>query len=328
MSIKVLYTGSFNPFHNGHQYVYDIACKCFGKENVWIGIGQNSEKATSNLNNLAFSVRPITKNIITYTGLTAKVLREHNFDLIVRGVRPGRSLEDENDLLYWNRKLSGGIETILIPTPPEVNQISSGAIRILDANNATVLPYMNEIVYYRWKDNTDPYAKKIPVYFGKCCSGKSTHLMDHVARSWDNIVLDMDKTLLTYHNRADDPNFNMAELKEDIKKIFYSKNVKAFYEEIVDLGHDINWEKLFGVITEIEKNNCKPLFDMPNIGSYYNCIPKKLLGRFKFVKVSTSEENRKYFAELRKVNPLLLECNDLMYVDMPFWDEEIVIERK
>ena len=36
--MKVLYTGSFNPFHNGHQYIFDNVCKCFGKENVWIGV--------------------------------------------------------------------------------------------------------------------------------------------------------------------------------------------------------------------------------------------------------------------------------------------------
>ena len=42
--MKVLYAGSFNPFHNGHQYVYEEACRLFGKENVIIGLAHNPAK--------------------------------------------------------------------------------------------------------------------------------------------------------------------------------------------------------------------------------------------------------------------------------------------
>jgi cytidyltransferase-like protein len=42
--MKVLYAGSFNPWHKGHQYVYNCACEYFGKDNVIIGIGNNPAK--------------------------------------------------------------------------------------------------------------------------------------------------------------------------------------------------------------------------------------------------------------------------------------------
>ena len=64
--MKVLYPGSFNPFHAGHQYVYDTACEMFGKENVYIGVGcsiakfETKDNYESYLRKIKFTVRPIT----------------------------------------------------------------------------------------------------------------------------------------------------------------------------------------------------------------------------------------------------------------------------
>jgi pantetheine-phosphate adenylyltransferase len=297
--LKVLYTGSFNPFHNGHQYVYDVSCKCFGKDNVWIGIGKNRLKTSIDQNRIKYSIHPITRNVIAYDCLTAEIVTRNNFDLIVRGIRPGRSLDDENDLLYWNRKLSGGVETILIPTPPEVNQISSGAIREMDAYNQDVSDYMNDMVYGRWKN-----GMRRNVYFGRCCSGKTTYLNGFGA-------VQLDKVAWNYIKDG-------VSLKQKMKKAFYDKDYRTFNDLVSYVGERVNWYALYG------QSIC---IDFPNVGTYWKYIPKDILYTCKLVKITASIEDRQFFAAQRKADPRLIETSDSFYIDPPFWDEEIPIIR-
>lgn len=305
--MKVLYTGSFNPFHNGHQYVYDLACKMFGKDNVWIGIAQNSDKKKVDHNHLKFSITPIIKNVICYDTFTADVVKKQNFDLLIRGVRPSFSLEQEHQLCYWNKKLCG-VDTILIPTPPEVNMISSGAIRELASHGLPVDEYMNSDVYLRWSE-TNP---KINVYFGKCCSGKSTYL-----REQKKNVVDFDRVFKNYVKM---PEEQLNKLLIRAKERFYNKDVQ-FTSDIGELKKRLDWINLF-----LEWKT-SPDFDIPVIGNYWDSIPKHIRSRLYLIKCRASEEDRRYFGECRGVNPNLIECNNFFYRDPPFWDEEIIIKR-
>lgn len=309
-NIKVLYTGSFNPFHNGHEYVYNLACQMFGKENVWIGIGQNSDKKDIDREHLKFSIIPITRNVICYDTLTADVVKTQKFDLLIRGVRPSFSLEQEHQLCYWNKKLCG-VDTILIPTPPEVNMISSGAIRELVKYNHPVQEYMNADVISRWL-NKEP---KINVYFGKCCSGKSTYL-----REQKKSVIEFDRVFKNYINPHKMSEEQLNKYLIRVKERFYNKD-ENFKGDIGILGKYFQWTEFF-----LEWKNPGD-FDIPVIGNYWNSIPRHIRSRLRLIKCRASEEDRHYFAECRGVNPKLIDCNNFFYRDPPFWDEEIIIKR-
>jgi phosphopantetheine adenylyltransferase len=277
----------------------------FGKENVWIGVGENSDKKSVSAEHLCFSIRPITKNVFSYSSLTADVVEQQGFDLLVRGVRPSFSLEQEHQLCYWNKELCG-VDTILIPTPPEFNMISSGAIRELVRHGKNVDEYMNRYVYLRWK-NTKPL---IQVYFGKCCCGKTTYL-----KGKSNYVIELDRVWKSLIN----PNFGDIEyISSEMKKMFYQKN-SAFIGYAENMAFRIDWYKFFTYMTDYA------VFDIPVIGMYLKYIPEEIVGRLELIKVTTSEENRKQFALTRSVDPRLIECNDHFYQDPPFWDGEVEI---
>ena len=298
--MKVLYTGSFNPWHLGHQFVYDQACKYFGKENVWIGIGKNRAKTNfADPEFLKWSLAPVTKNVVVYDSLTTEVCKEQCFDLIVRGIRPGKSIEFEEDLAYWNRKL-GSIETILIPTPPEVNQISSSVLKELINYNVPVEEYVNKEVYYRWANNSIPDRA---IYFGKCCIGKSTKLSKQ--------VIDCDKEIWNWVNK---------DLHKDaFMNAILNRDKEAYQAQIASISSNFDWEGFF-----YGGSN----FEAPCLGSYYQFIPKRVLSRFKIVRVSTSEENRKLFIEKRGVSKDWIDALDFMYRDAPYWDEELIVDYK
>ena len=304
--MKVLYAGSFNPFHLAHQYVYDTACKCFGKENVWIGIGQNKDKPIKNLNKIKYSLVPITPNVITYTGLTAKVIREHGFDLLVRGIRPGKSIEQEEDLLYWNRNLTG-IDTILIPTHSDLCRISSSAIRELAADGEYIYDYVNPEVYMRLNSLGTDITR---VYFGKSCSGKSTYL-DKIGACRVNMDLYIWELIKLPESRK-----NI--LKEQLRGCVRNPEQTGIYNSIIyEIARNIDWLKF----TQSGRN-----IDAAVIGVYWDYIPPDIRGLMNLVKVETSEANRRKFAEMRNVSKEFLYFSDCFYKDPPYWDETITIE--
>jgi pantetheine-phosphate adenylyltransferase len=299
--MKVLYSGSFSPWHYAHQYVYDVACKCFGKENVWLGVGVNKEKPASN-RDIKFSLVPITNNVIVYQGLTAKVVKDHGFDILIRGIRPGKSLEQEESLLHWNRELCG-IETILIPTPPELNQISSSVIRELDSESIDVSKYMNMDVFNRWKNG----SPKKTIYFGRTCSGKSTYLKNNRIPATD-----CDKIIWDFVVRED-----KSMLKTQFTTAFINKHRPSYDIALYKIGSSIDWKSFFMM---------NDFFDAAVIGLYWDFIPVEVRAQFAFYKVETSQENRNKFAECRKVSDVFLSSADFFYKDPPYWDHTITIE--
>ena len=301
---KVLYSGSFNPFHNGHLYVYNLSCQMFGKENVWLGIGQNNIKKTQNGEHLRRSLVPITQNVIVYDGLTADVVKKHGFNLLVRGIRPGRSLEDEQDLMYWNHKLCG-VNTIFIPTPPEINQISSGAIRVLDQYNQKqeIFTLMNKDVYLRWK-NKEPL---IPIVFGRSCCGKSTWMKKNFYRVWE-----FDKEFGKYLDADKD---SLGKIKD----LFYQKS-DEFLFETHSLISSANWEGFADDMIGRKESGQGLCLDIPMLGMYWDYVPDRLKGCLDLIRFEAEFETRKLFSQKRGANPNLIECSDYFYKEMPFRD--------
>ena len=308
--MKVLYPGSFNPFHNGHQYVYDLACQLFGRKNVWLGIGQNKDKPDNP--SALRTIRPITENVIQYKCLTAQIVTEQNFDLIIRGIRPGKSLEYEEDFMHWNMELAN-VKTIFIPTPPAVNKISSSIIRELVDHSMgdAALRYMNEDVYWRWRHKD---CCEFHVFFGKTCSGKSTALKSYAPQ--ELMVANVDDLIWKYANIKYSANF-----KESFKKAFYEKNKEDYDLHLRELAFRVDWSALFF------KGSFR-VIDFPVIGNYWEFIPPDVRSRLKLTRITTSEINRKLFAFSRAVNPQLLDCADFFYKEPPFFDSEIVIDYK
>ena len=128
-----LFPGSFNPFTKGHANIVNRALTLFDK--VIIGIGINSEKPqegiTENLKQIedAYSNEPRVK-IITYTTLTADVVKNENATCIIRGIRNDVDLKYESEIAQVNYTLFN-VETVFLLASPELKEISSSIVREL-----------------------------------------------------------------------------------------------------------------------------------------------------------------------------------------------------
>ena len=129
-----LFPGSFNPFTKGHANIVNRALTLFDK--VIIGIGINSEKPQEgikeNLKQIedAYSNEPRVK-IITYTTLTADVVKKENATCIIRGIRNDVDLKYESEIAQVNYTLFN-VETVFLLASPELKEISSSIVRELE----------------------------------------------------------------------------------------------------------------------------------------------------------------------------------------------------
>jgi pantetheine-phosphate adenylyltransferase len=136
---KVLYPGSFDPWHVGHQFVWKSACELVGEENVWIGLATDvkkfkpSEQFPSSISKCEFlkwALVPLKAQTIVVKNTSVETCREIEASFMVRGLRPSYDLPQEAALDFWNKKLSrGNIKTMFFMTPDNINHLSSTAIR-------------------------------------------------------------------------------------------------------------------------------------------------------------------------------------------------------
>lgn len=135
-----IYPGSFNPIHEGHQQVIDLALKMF--DEVIIVIAQNPNKGPiENLKERVDNIRKIYAHkldsgelsAIGSRKMTGKIAKDYNA-YIVKGVRNFIDFQNELEQASFNRT-KFGVETILIPSKPELSFMSSTLMRELKKYN-------------------------------------------------------------------------------------------------------------------------------------------------------------------------------------------------
>ena len=119
-----LFPGSFDPFHNGHLEIVERASKLF--EKVVVAAVRNPQKGAA-----LFDLeerQELLVEIVSMSTLTVWVARDVGADAIIRGLRAVSDFEAEMQMAQMNNHLSG-VETIFIPTSPEVSFMASKLVR-------------------------------------------------------------------------------------------------------------------------------------------------------------------------------------------------------
>lgn len=130
-----IYPGSFDPITLGHLDVIARATKMFDK--VYVVILKNSKK--QNLFNEEERCAMIQETIQEAGipnvevevghGLTVRYAKEKKASVIIRGLRATMDFEYEIQIASVNMSLAPEIETIFLPTKPELSFISSTAVK-------------------------------------------------------------------------------------------------------------------------------------------------------------------------------------------------------
>ena len=129
----VLYPGSFDPVHNGHVEIIEVAAGLF--DEVVVAALRNPQKAgpmfdvdervkmleesTSHLPNV---------RIVGFSKLVVEVAQEAGADFIIKGLRAVSDFESEMHQAHMNLAISG-MHSVFIPSATEHSFVASKLIR-------------------------------------------------------------------------------------------------------------------------------------------------------------------------------------------------------
>ena len=130
---RVLYPGSFDPLHNGHLNIIDVAARHF--DEVVVAAVRNPQKGAQLFDlderqaMIQESVSHLPNVSVTlFASLTTQLAKELEADFIVKGLRVVSDFETELIMSQMNRALTG-VDTLFIPCDATHSYLASKLIR-------------------------------------------------------------------------------------------------------------------------------------------------------------------------------------------------------
>lgn len=140
--MKVMVPGSFDPPTNGHLDIIKRAATLF--DSVCVVVAHNSLKKPSftteeRVNLLKECLSNLNNVYVDSTSsLVASYAKEHNINVIVRGVRNSSDYDYESELASANRLINKNLEFVFLPSSEEYRILRSSLVRELIEHDADV----------------------------------------------------------------------------------------------------------------------------------------------------------------------------------------------
>ncbi|WP_286234285.1 pantetheine-phosphate adenylyltransferase [Thalassotalea sediminis] len=150
MNVKAIYPGTFDPVTNGHLDLIERASKLFST--VVVGVAASpSKQPMFNLDQRVALIQQVTSKldnvtVVGFTGLLVNFAKEHQANVLIRGLRAVSDFEYEFQLANMNRRLSPELESIFL-TPAEENSfISSSLVKEVAIHQGDVSDFVHPAV--------------------------------------------------------------------------------------------------------------------------------------------------------------------------------------
>jgi len=158
---KVLYPGSFDPFHNGHRELVETAAYLFdevvvaairnpGKDSLFT-LAEREEiiaEAVSHLENV---------EVMHFAKLVVDVAKDIRANFIIKGLRGTTDFDSEMTQAQVNLNVSG-VHTLFIPSASANSFIASKYVREIARFGGDVSAMVPEGVVKRLKDKYDTHG--------------------------------------------------------------------------------------------------------------------------------------------------------------------------
>lgn len=133
MARTCVFAGSFDPVTVGHLDIIRRAARLCDRLLVTVMYNPAKKGCFTVEERLDFLARATADiphvEVDAWDGLMVDYVRKMDADFVVRGVRGASDLESETNLAQINSRLLPGLETVFLPTKPELACVSSSAVR-------------------------------------------------------------------------------------------------------------------------------------------------------------------------------------------------------
>ena len=138
---KVLYPGSFDPLHNGHLEIIEIASRLFGEVIVVAMVNRTKEGFFPLDQRLALIEESVAHlanvRVDMSEGLVVDAADVFEAAFVVKGLRTPGDFEAEMQMAHMNKTVSG-METVFIPSGASLGFLSSRYIREISSEGRDV----------------------------------------------------------------------------------------------------------------------------------------------------------------------------------------------
>lgn len=160
---KAICTGSFDPVTNGHVDIFERAARLVDELIVCVFVNRN-KKYMFNMQERVELLREATVHIDNLTvdsfdGLAADYIKQHDINVIIRGLRSATDFEYEVNKAQMMRHLVPTADTIFLLTAPEFLFISSSGVRELAHFDGNVHGLVPECVEFALQEKMKDYCR-------------------------------------------------------------------------------------------------------------------------------------------------------------------------
>lgn len=128
-----IYPGSFDPITNGHLDIITRGSKIFSK--LIVGVLVNiDKKGLFPIEERVELIKRVTAHlpnveVVCFNGLLVDLAKEHNSQVILKGLRAVSDFEYEFQMALMNSQLSPEVETLFMMTSAEYSYLSSSSVK-------------------------------------------------------------------------------------------------------------------------------------------------------------------------------------------------------
>ncbi|HET7756369.1 MAG TPA: pantetheine-phosphate adenylyltransferase [Steroidobacteraceae bacterium] len=150
MKVNAVYPGTFDPITNGHQDLVRRAARLFDRVIIAIAANPNKTPMFSLEERVDLARRVLhdlpNVEVMGYSNLTVEFARQHQLNVIVRGLRAVSDFEFEFQLANMSRHLDRNFETVFLTPQEQFTFISSSLVREIAELGGDVRKFVHPIV--------------------------------------------------------------------------------------------------------------------------------------------------------------------------------------
>ena len=153
---RAVYPGTFDPLTLGHEDVVKRAAKLFSE--VILAIAESSAKhplfsIDERVQIATELLRPVTNvRVVRFGGLLTEFLKQHDANVILRGLRAVADFEYEFQMAGMNRKLLPNVETVFMTPSDNYMFVSASIVREIATMGGDVSQFVSPLVMQKMQD--------------------------------------------------------------------------------------------------------------------------------------------------------------------------------